>query len=349
MSRTDQKVEVQRNQPYRKIDRLSYSAIKKYQEDRKAFYRKYILKKEDDSVESDFSRMGSMVDIMLTEPDNFDEKFVIASSEKPSGQLLTFINFLFQVTLEDTIDNVVTTPVMDRLQKAYDLLKESNDGKLRSGFEKFLEDFTKKGKSFFDELLASVGKTVVTSEEFELANSIVKSIKECEAFNVNKGCKKMNKVVVLFEYDGVDLKAEIDEIEIDTTKKIIYLYDYKVTSFVEDFLYNSFLKRGYYIQASLYKFALEKWKLENGYKDYKVENMAFKVACQNNYYAPLLYKTTDKHYEQGFTGFKYGNTYYKGIDQLLREIQYSIENSTWNISVTNSFNRGVVYIPEFTN
>lgn len=351
MSRTDitQKVEKKKVSDYRKIDRLSYSALKTFNDDRKKYYRKYILQSHDDDEESDYARLGNIVDVIMTDPDSFDDTFVIASAEKPTGQLLKFVNILFDITLKETKEGVVQTDITDRMQRAYNVLKDENGGKLRDKFETFVENFVNKGRHFFDELLDSVGKTLITSEELDLGNSIAKTIKECDTFNVNKGCKKLTKHVILFEYNGVEMKAEIDEMEIDDLKKIIYPFDYKVTAFVEDFLYNSFLKRGYYIQSSLYKFAIECWKKENGYADYKVENLAFKVACQNNYYAPLLYKTSDKHYIQGFGGFYYGNTYYKGIDQLLSEIEYCTENDSWNISARNSINRGIVYIPEFTD
>lgn len=349
MSRTDitQKIDKSYVSEYRKVDRLSYSALKMYNEDRKKFYKKYILKEESKDTDNEYLRMGNIVDVIMTDPDNFDDYFVITSSDKPSGQLLTFVNILFDITLKDTdfITKVVKTDLIDRMQRAYTRLKEENGGKLRDKFETFVENFAQKGRSYFDELLASIGKTVITADELALGTSISESIKKCDAFNLNKGCIKLTKVPILFEYKDVELKAEIDEIEIDTIKKIIYPFDYKITSFVEDFFYNSFLKKGYYIQSSLYKFAIEEWKKNTEYKDFKVENLAFKVACQNNYYAPLLYKTLDVHYSGGFTGFIIGDTFYKGIDQLISEIQYSTETNTWNISARNSFNNGVVYIP----
>lgn len=350
MSRTDvtQKIEKRKISDYRKIDRLSYSALKIYDNDRKKFYKKYILGQEDDDSDSDAARLGTIVDIIMTDPDNFDDYFVISSAEKPSGQLLKFVTFLFDITLKETKNGVVQSDMIDRMQKAYLVLREENGGKLRDKYETFVENFVAKGRSYYDELLESVGKMLITSEEMNLANSICDSIRSADCFNLNKGCKRLSKVVILFDYKDVEMKAEVDEIEIDDIKKIIYPFDYKVTAFVEDFLFSAFLKRGYYIQSSLYRFAIEQWKKENGYENYVVENLAFKVACQNNYYAPLLYRTSDRHYIQGFTGFYMGNTYYKGIDQLISEIDYSTENDVWNMSARNSFSNGIVYIPEFT-
>lgn len=51
---------------------------------------------------------------------------------------------------------------------------------------------------------------------------------------------------------------------------------------------------------------------------------------------------------QGFTGFytSYG-TYYKGIDQILNEIEEHRKIDNWSISIDNHNNGGIVKIPEF--
>ena len=85
------------------------------------------------------------------------------------------------------------------------------------------------------------------------------------------------------------------------------------------------------------------------YPDYKIENLAFRVVdVTPKVLDPLLYETNDKHYEQGFTGFytSYG-TYYKGIDQILNEIEEHKKIDNWSISIDNHNNGGIVKIPEF--
>ena len=80
MSRTTQ-VEYKRNinskeaSDYRKIDRLSYSLLKMYADDRKLF-KKAFIDKEKEEIDSDYIRLGDVVDCLLTDRENFDNLFL---------------------------------------------------------------------------------------------------------------------------------------------------------------------------------------------------------------------------------------------------------------------------------
>jgi len=341
MSRTDIKTVskvIFNGQNYREIDRLSYSQLALYNKDRVKFWKRYILK-EEDQEESEYLTMGNIVDCLLTEPDNFDKKFVISKANVPVPQMVQFCKIL--------VDNYTKFEIFsDCLIKSYEDLKEWNGGKLGTGFEKYVENFNKDGKVYFEELLESRNKKVISIEEATIGAEIIKKIERCEAFKP-LGNKVLHKVVVLFEVMGEEMKCELDEICIDDSTKTIYPFDLKCTSFVEDFVSQGFLKNNYYIQASLYRYALEFWKQENGYSDYNVENFAFKVVDQKNQVEPLLFKCSDSHYEGGWNGFYVGNKYYKGIYQILEELKKSKEIDRWGISINNYNNKGIVNIPIF--
>jgi hypothetical protein len=341
MSRTDV-ITIKRydQEGYRSIDAYSYSALAKYAKDRRDYYKKYVLGEQEES-ESEYLIMGKLVDVLMTDEINFDKYFTITNAEKPSGQLLIFTDELFKLRITDK-----NAEFSDLTVKAYEYLKEQNGGKLRDSYEKVVENFSTKAKDYFQELLNSVGKTVVTIEQSTLASECVKKINNCEAFKP-VGEDIRTKFPIYFEFMGENFKCELDEMQINHKEKIIYPFDYKGSSFIETFIWKGFIDRFYFIQSSLYKYAVEIWKNENGMKDYKVENLAFKVFDSSNYYDPLLYKTTDLHYNQGFEGFYVGNKYYKGIFQLLKEIKRSKELDRWGISIDNFNSNGVVYIPDF--
>jgi hypothetical protein len=187
---------------------------------------------------------------------------------------------------------------------------------------------------------------VVTIDEATIAEEIVKKINTCEAF-APKGDETLRKHAIFFTVGDEPFKAEIDEMDIDHKNKIVYPYDYKITSFVNEFVWNGFLKNNYWIQSGLYKFAIQNWLQQQGLEGYRVENMAFKVADQANYYEPLLYKTTDQHFEGAWNGFYVGRNYKKGIYQIINEINESRESNRWGISVENLKNKSEVWIPDF--
>jgi len=327
---------------YRAIDALSYSALSLYSKDIKKFYHKYILK-ESDQESSEFIKMGNMVDIKMTEPDNFDKYFVVTTANKPSGQLLTLTDFLFELRTQDLETNFET--LFDR---AYALLEESNGGKVRDKKDTFIKNFDEKGKEYFAELLSSRGKTVITIEEDTTSDLVVKKIRTTEAFRP-KGDITIHKQVLRFSILDNDFKCEIDEIDIDTKNKIIYPFDYKMSSFINTFTASGYINNNYYIQGGVYKYGIESC-LDSSmkeFKGFKVEPLAFKVADQVNYFDPLLYKTTDQHYNQAFSGFYFGRSYKKGIFALINEITESKSNNVWSMQIENFKNGGQVYIQSF--
>lgn len=341
---------------YREIDRLSYSALKMFLNDRKKFKAIHIdkdeeaIKKEkDDMLKSDFVRMGNIVDVILTDSDNFYNYFIITKENKPSGQMLTLVDFLYKFTLEDTKDNVVTSTFEQRFERAYEALKESNGGKLQSKPDTFLARFEEEGRNYFKELLASIGKVIITNEENVIAEAIVESLKNSLGTKELVDADGLTKFPILFDVGDIPMKMEADKIIFDHENKIISLYDYKITSFVESFVWDGFLKNSYYIQSALYKFGIEQWKQDTEFKDYKVDNMKFIVADQKNYYAPLVYETNEDHYQQGWLGFKVGNKYYKGINTLIENYKLTLKENCWNISAENFSNKGRVFIPLFKN
>lgn len=341
---------------YRQIEVLSYSALKMYEDDRK-LYKSIFIDKDEEIIrkdkekknKSDDIRIGNIVDVILTDNENFHNYFVETVAPKPSGQMLTLVNFLRDFTVADTVEGVVQTTFEERFVRAYEALKESNGGKLQSKLETFTEKFKTDGEPYFKELLNCIGRTAITTEEKVLGEAIVENMKFAEGTRNIVNAEGLTKYPILFTVGDTPMKMEADKIIFDHENKIIKPYDIKITNFVESFIWDGFLNKRYYIQAALYKFGIEQWKEDTEFKDYRVENMGFVVGDQNNYYSPLLYETTDEHYEQGWLGFKVGNKMYKGIGQIMDNLKQSIETNNWGMSAENIRNKGKVYIPLFKN
>jgi hypothetical protein len=329
---------------YREVEALSYSALSLYDKDMKSFYKKFILKEEDAEEESQFVRMGRLVDIKMTDPDNFDNLFLITTATKPTGQLLTLTDFLFGLWKDNE-----TSSFEDIFNQSYRLLEESNGGKVRDKVETFVKNFNEKASPYFQELIKARGKTVVTIEEATMADEIVSKINNTEAF-AKKGDIKLSKVPLFFKINGVDFKCEVDEMDICTKNKEIFPNDYKMSSFINEFVASGYIKNNYYLQGGVYKYGIE-YCLGEGvlkdFKEYKVHPLSFKVADQTNYFDPLLYKTTEQHFNDSFEGFYFGRSYNKGIFRLMEEIKMSTENDIWRMSIDNYNKNGEVLVPSF--
>lgn len=342
---------------YRQIERKSYSDLKLFAKDRKKYYKLKVLKdveeieKDQKSKEQNPSiRMGNLVDVRLTDNDNFDKYFVRTDAPVPTGQMLILANFLFDYTLRDTDDNgVVTSQFSDRFEEAYNSLKEQNGGKLQSGIEKFLQRFPLEAEGYYKDKLNAVGKTIISLEEEQksetIANDLMYSIGTKELV---MWPHKVTKYPILFEIFGELFKAEIDQIRFDHENKKIYLDDYKCSSFVETFQWE-ILDSMYYVQATVYYWGATQWFADHKeYSEYEVvPEFTFIVADQNNATKPLIFVMDQNHLERAWYDFKVGSKRYKGLITILEELKFAETHNMWDMSVENYKNKGRVLVPNF--
>ena len=327
---------------YYSLNRYSQSKLVKFEKNRWKYYKEEVLgEKDEKEEESEFILMGNLVDCLKTEgEEEFYKKYAIASVAEPVPQMKKFISFLIQ-----NYDNY--EKFSDCLLKSYEDLKEWNGGKIGTGFEKYVENFSKDGKQYFDEKLQNRGKTIVDINQATLAQELVKKIENSPIFEC-KGNRVINQTIVLFEVNGKPFKVKFDGIDIDDSKKILYPWDLKITNFVETFVPSKYLKDLLYIQAGLYRFSLEFFKEQNPeFKDYTIENFEFRVVDYNNTCLPLCYKCQDSHYEQSWRGFYVNNKYYKGIYQIIEELDFAEKKGEFRISLNNFNNKGIIFIPSF--
>lgn len=337
---------------YRKIPRLSQSDLKLYVENRKKFYKKVILREPVEEDESDAINIGNLVDVMLTDDENFEHYFYITSAPKPTGQMLIFIKNLEHITKASLgEDGECTLSFKERSEEAYEQLRIGNGGKLRDKYSTFIANF-EEWTGYYKELMECSNRQVVTPEEVELSGRIVNALKTSantagviNAVSVDD-MDVYNKCAILFTYMGKEFKGELDKFIVDHKNKVIRPYDIKTTGFVEWWI-SKYLENKYYLQTGMYRIALRAWADENGYEDYEIGYMQFVCADSINYYKPLIYSTNSDNYEDALNGFSINNRNYKGINQIIDDLNLSEEMGEWGISADNMRNNGHVNIPVF--
>jgi hypothetical protein len=107
--------------PYRKIDALSASDIKLFNKDRIAFYHQKILGEKRKEKSSDSLVLGTLIDFVLSDcrgswqefEQNFDDKFILLSVKKGTGQLFLLADLLYEYTFRDMDEegNINNCPV----------------------------------------------------------------------------------------------------------------------------------------------------------------------------------------------------------------------------------------------
>jgi hypothetical protein len=337
---------------YRSIPLDSSSSLKDFSFDRRKYYKKHILCEEVYEKENLATKMGKLVETLLLEPEEFDNRFYMSScATMPTGLMLEFVEALYKITAEATDGfGVITRDFNDIMEEAY----------LASGYKINKDLVIKKfigsdAEIYYKEIreVRSKKLIVVTVQEVTNAEKIV------EELQVNEFTKAIiNQVtdsrytvinqlkVDSYKVDGHEFKSMIDKVIIDHDKKVINIYDLKCVWSVEDFYHEYYLYRRAYIQAYLYKKALE-WLTrdkESNYFGYTVINLKFIVCDSINYFNPLIYILSDKDMDEGYDGFTHNGKQYPGVKSLIKELSWALDNDIWTISKKNYESNGLVKI-----
>lgn len=336
----------QQERTYRALDALSQSMIKDFYDDRKLFHRKYILVEDVQEETSREMKMGTLVDCQYFTPAEFEEKFSLSTcSERPTGKMLDFVSALARHTKAATDDEGIMREEFIAIARLAHL-----DSGFKWGLERVLKDFSGgEAELFYQELCVALvtGKIVVTAADIEHANRIVTSLRTSEftSFLNNEGGGDIDVYHQLaisgFVVEGRPFKALLDRLEVNHRDRYLQPWDLKATWAVETFYENYYLKLKGYLQAGTYDLACTYLRNQE-YSGYEVRPMKF-IVCDNvNYYNPLIYELSQQDLVDSWQGFTHRGRSYKGLIELVRDLNWHMDNNVWNMSRQNYENRGRV-------
>lgn len=335
---------------YRAVAMDSSSSLKDFSMDRKKYYKKHILGESIEDKDTQAATIGRIVETLLMEPELFDEKFYMSACvSAPTGLMLAFVEALYKFTKEATDDHGNVTRTFEEISK---------DAYTESGFKIKYDAVIAKfvgsdAEIFYNEIrkVRSQNLTVITTEDVNNAEKIVQELRTNPVTKdvVNLVSSSRYSVytqmqVEGYEVDGHLFKSMMDRVIVDHEEKTIQVYDLKCTWSVENFLEEYYLYRRAYIQAFLYWKAAIHVKNELEIGDYDVLPPKFIVCDSTNYYNPLIYKLSMEDLLDAYEGFTHKNREYKGVQELIKDLKWAIENNVWNISRQNHMANGLVNI-----
>ena len=323
----------------------SSSSLKEFSTNRKKYHKKYVLGEKVDDEDSKASVTGRLVETLLMEEHLFDEKFHMSIvTSAPTGLMLEFVEALYKHTVSatDSDGNIIR----DFESICLDAYKDSGFKiKIDAVLGKFIGS---DAEVYYKEIreVRSKGLTVVTAEDITNANRIVEELKSnpitAEIVNkVNSGRWTVYNQLQVEGYSVHDhlFKSMMDKVIVDHKEKTIQVYDLKCTWSVENFYEEYYLYRRAYIQAYLYFYAAKWWFTNLGYT---ILDPIFIVCDSTNYMSPLLYQTTIDSMLDAKKGFEHKGKKYPGVESLILDLHWAIENDIWNITRENYINNGVV-------
>lgn len=352
-------------QEYRKLrDRLSYSLLKLYDTDREKFFKEVILGEISNRKETASLVLGQLVHSLLAGEDGkFDEKFHIAQSIKPVGQMGELCDALYARSIKSLNEfneqqdsfKVIFSDAVQKVKYDYEgnevAFKKKDEAKILELFEG-----TNAEMYYNEQIKQAFGKTIVSISQIEQAERLVQKIKESPVTGpvVNqktewldevreiKGIEVYNELPILFDIDDVPCRSMPDKMIVSHICRRITPWDYKCSWQSSDSIEGVYLKYGYYIQSGLYDLAIRSWAEEHGIGDYEIDPMHFIFLDTGGFNEPFILKLSKDDIDRAMRGFKVRSYKYKGIYELMNEIAHHLSTGNWIQSYQEYKNKGII-------
>jgi hypothetical protein len=261
--------------------------------------------------------------------------------------MLAFVEALYKFTRDATDEDGNINRTFEEIAK---------DAYIESGFKIKFDAVISKfvgsdAEIYYNEMrtVKSKGLTVITTQDVTNAEKIVEELRNNFAtrdvvnlvnsirYNVYNQLQVEGYMVL-----GMKFKSMMDKVVVDHEQRTVQVYDLKCVWAVENFYEEYYLYRRAYIQAYLYWEAAKHFAKSKGLDDYKIELPRFIVCDSTNYYNPLVYALGGQDIMDAFEGFEHKGRNYPGVEFLIEELTWALENNVWNISKSNHDTNGLV-------
>ena len=321
---------------YRNDDAISYSMLASFE--REGFKIIPYLK---DKKSSEALRFGSLVDTILTEPEELDNKFLVSDISKVTEVVLNIVKNIYDIC--DKTTNTLTEINRDLILNSIKEFNYQSNWKDDTRINKIIDE----GNSYFSLLGLAGNKTLISQYEYDLAVSCVESIKNSEFTNkyFNDTVDYFGEIEAFYQLklkynkNGLNVRCMFDRVIVNHKTKTIQPIDLKTTGKNEEEFENSFLAWSYWIQSNMYSEILKLIIEEDDYfKDFIILPFLFVVVNKNNK-TPLVWCDIN-NLEKGDRIDKYNNIHKYWID-LYKDLKWHIDNEEYKYSIESIQNNGV--------
>jgi hypothetical protein len=340
---------------YRGIKKVNQSSLKKILTSPKAYLLAVDkMENQDDDVTPDHFIFGSVVDIMLMGTrEDFEKRFVkIPDETKCSETVQTIVAQVFAWAIEEKKeeDDLIfgLSAYNDFIADACTTFNYQSNWKPETKVAKIIEQ----GSEYFNLLKTMVGRTPVTETEYANAVNCVMALKadtytkQFVDAKFDKNMEFINRFIVEFEIEGVEMKGELDRVAINHETKRIFPIDFKTTSKpVTGFEYE-FWKYRYDFQAATYGYGLNRDPriqelLAKGYTVAPFLYIVVEKQLNNN---PMVFAVSNEAMTVGFVGGEAHGREYEGLKQALLRYNYAVKNNAWEYPMEYYDNEGSIFI-----
>jgi len=306
---------------------FSYSGINKLLFSPSWFYNHYILKEQEDSVDSHLIN-GRVIHCLLLNPEDFDDEFIIVPGTLPGTSNRSIVDEIFKIHLESSDDSLT----LDKYETAIvDLLEKINlHQKLKTDEARVKKIVTADNISYFEFLKSKQGKTLVDNKTLSYCKECVDSIKENESvialmqlgesdLEVHNEIKVTTDQLVNGKF-AFGFKGILDNVVIDKEKKILFINDLKTTGkplidFPESVEYYR-----YWLQAAIY-YSLAYYRYIADKEDHQEWSIQFTFVVVDKYNQVYPFQVTPKTMSD----------YMQRLNKVLLQVVYHYEKKDYTL------------------
>ena len=291
-------------------------------------------KHTDDDEPAEVTLIGDGVDLILTQgKDFFYENILVASVERPTGQMGDYVWELY-------INRDKENPE----QLAYDKV-----GFKRDTIEKVQARFELEGRAYYEQLLESESKKVITPSQFNTIENIVESLKTnifTQHLFLDDKYQRDYQIPLYGTWGKFKMKGLLDEILYDPSTNVIHPIDIKTTSKSLHFFEDTIFDHRYDFQAAFYLELINQnigsiGKHFGAKTTPSVGKFKFVVESQVFAGAPLIFEMSDEAINIGRIGGRRKSRIYEGFTQAFYRLSYHLETDLWDYRKEDYENKGI--------
>jgi len=272
---------------------------------------------------SEVMEFGDLLDTLLLQPEELDNKFYFKPIEKPKPQLQDLADFIINKYNKNPANEEIL-----ELSKDLNLFGRQKDETRLKTFD--VDEFW----NYIEAKREANGKTVFSPKTLDDANTAIAILKTHEKtshlFKESDDIEHIDQLKLCTIIDDMEVKGMLDKVILNHKEKIITPYDLKATDVKQRSFPYIFNKMKYYLQSSLYHRMIVDWAKEY-YPDYTVEEFKFIVYSRADRY-PFVWVVSDSVLNNGFYGYTdYKEKKIKGVVELLTEYYYYMNSENFII------------------
>ena len=320
---------------------MSYSSLNLLMYSPLLFYNRYVMKtKYNDSFK--YLDEGKAIHCLLLTPEHFDSEFVVIPQAVPTASILQVLNIIHDVYRAAVANNADSTnePVTIRTKLTEYVPEIIEALKLVNLYQHLTDDdkrvqkvLTDKNIAYFEYLLNSGKKIIISSDQEEFAKEVVDKIKnDMQVMNLMgyfhdplDDINVLNEIMLAHDdprYKYFTFKGFIDNLVIDHTRKKISINDLKTTSKTINNFLESINFYNYDLQAAMYMLLIEGLKRSNPViKDYDV---TFRFIVVDNIQQVGAFEITKETMQ----------TWRDKLEQMLQNVEYHFEHKDFSLPHT---------------